>query len=56
MANLEGACYVLGYIAPGLRSSRLLLESEPLLRSVLVFLYEDYSSAHLRLCLAGAIS
>ena len=36
MANLEGACYVPGHIAPGLRSSRLLLESEPLLRSVLV--------------------
>ena len=40
MANLEGACYVPGHIAPGLRSSRLLLESEPLLRSVLV-LHED---------------
>eukprot|EP01046_Picozoa_sp_COSAG06_P066647 COSAG06_NODE_16914_length_973_cov_1.488558_1_plen_25_part_10 len=25
MANLEGACYVPGHIAPGLRSSRLLL-------------------------------
>ena len=36
MANLEGACYVPGHIAPGLRSSRLLLESEPLLRSVLL--------------------
>ena len=44
MANLEGACYVPGHIAPGLRSSRLLLESEPLLRSVLVFLYEDLVS------------
>ena len=56
MANLEGACYVPGHIAPGLRSSRLLLESEPLLRSVLVSYMKTWFLSHLRLCLAGAIS